>query len=75
MIKEFLDNYENYPDELKASDVAEILQVSKMTLYKLMNEDNSILEHYRVGKKYLITKSSLRKYLISIRRNGDSFNE
>lgn len=51
-----------YPDVLSADQAAEILDVSKKTLYKAIK--NKELHAVKVGREYRIVKSKLIEMLI-----------
>lgn len=54
---------ENYSDVLNPSDLIEILDVGKNTIYKLL-KSNSI-QNIKIGKQYKIPKPFLIKYLLN----------
>lgn len=53
----------NYPDVLNPSDLIEILDIGKNTVYRLL-KDNTI-HSVKIGKKYKIPKAFLIQYLVS----------
>ena len=60
-------------DEIKlltAKEVAEILSVSKPTVYKLIRHED--LKAIRVGKSYRISQESLNEILQGLRKGTDN---
>lgn len=53
----------HYPDVLSADQAAEILDISKKTLYKAIK--NKTLHAVKIGRKYKIVKSKLIEMLVS----------
>ena len=60
-----------YPDVLSADQAAEILDVSKKTLYKAIK--NKELHAVKVGREYRIVKSKLIEMLIQ--GEGDDYEK
>ena len=58
----YTQNLKHYPDVLSADQAAEILDVSKKTLYKAIK--NKELHAVKVGREYRIVKSKLIEMLI-----------
>lgn len=58
----YTQKLKHYPDVLSADQVAEILDVSKKTLYKAIK--NKELHAVKVGREYRIVKSKLIEMLI-----------
>mgnify|MGYP000130269379 CR=1 FL=1 len=67
---DFLNAYDVQPDELTISEVAKILRSSRQTVLKISHKD---LPYYKVGKRYLIPKESVRDYIL--RNRGGKLNE
>ena len=53
----------NYNDVLEVQDLCEILGIGKNTAYKLLQ--NNIIPNRRIGRKYIIPKCGVIKYLKS----------
>ena len=53
----------NYNDVLTIDEVCEVLRLGKNTVYGLIKDGT--LPSMKLGKKYLITKDSLIKFLLS----------
>ena len=53
----------HYPDVLSADQAAEILHISKKTLYKAIK--NKTLHAVKIGREYKIVKSKLIEMLVS----------
>ena len=53
----------HYPDVLSADQAAEILDISKKTLYKAIK--NKTLHAVKIGREYKIVKSKLIEMLVS----------
>ena len=53
----------NYNDVLTIDEVCEVLRLGKNTVYDLIKDGT--LPSIKLGKKYLITKDSLIKFLFS----------
>lgn len=51
----------DYPDVLDATQVSEILGVSRKTVYKLLK--SNLLSSLRIGREYRIPKVTLMKYM------------
>lgn len=68
---EFLNNYDVRPNELTVSEVAKILHCSRQMVLKIYHKYKD-LSYYRVGKRYLIPKESVRDYIL---RNRGGRNE
>ena len=60
---EFLNNYDVQPNELTVSEVAKILHCSRQMVLKICHKYKD-LSYYRVGKRYLIPKESVRDYIL-----------
>ena len=58
----YTQKLKHYPDVLSAHQAAEILDVSKKTLYKAIK--NKELHAVKVGREYRIVKSKLIEMLI-----------
>ena len=58
----YTQKLKHYPDVLSADQAAEILDVSKKTLYKALK--NKELHPVKVGREYRIVKSKLIEMLI-----------
>ena len=52
-----------YPDALNVEQICKILRTSRRTVYKLF--ENSKLTYVVVGRKYIVSKIDLIKFLIS----------
>jgi excisionase family DNA binding protein len=52
---------EEWPEFLNANEVARILRVSKMTVYREIH--SGVLESVRVGRSFRIPADSVRQYL------------
>lgn len=63
---EFLSNYDVQPNELTVSEVAKILHCSRQMVLKICHKYKD-LSYYRVGKRYLIPKESVRDYILQNR--------
>lgn len=63
---EFLNNYDVQPNELTVSEVAKILHCSRQMVLKICPKYKD-LSYYRVGKRYLIPKESVRDYILQNR--------
>ena len=50
----------NYPDVLTVQQVAEILNVSRRSVYKIL--DNNLKPYRKIGRIYRISKQSLIEY-------------
>lgn len=53
----------NYNDVLEVQDLCEILGIGKNTAYKILQ--NNIIPNRRIGRKYIIPKYGVIKYLKS----------
>lgn len=53
--------FRNYPDVVSVEQMSEMLQISTKTAYKLLREDRIV--HFRFGKKIMIPKLHIMKYL------------
>lgn len=51
----------DYPDILDAIQMADLLQISKKTAYRILQENK--LPFLRIGKQYRIPKSSVLRFL------------
>ena len=60
---DYMQRLKNYPEILNAEQAAEILDVSKKTLYKTIKEKK--LHAVKIGREYRIVKSQLIKLLVS----------
>lgn len=52
-----------YPDALNVNQVAEILRTSRRTVYMMLKE--SKLDYVLVGRKYMVSKIDLIKFLLN----------
>lgn len=55
------DLFKNYPDVVTIKDVQEMLRIGRNAVYNLLRSGN--IKSIRSGKKYLIPKLSVIKYL------------
>ena len=69
---DFLNAYDVQPDELTISEVAKILRCSRQMVLKICHKYKD-LPYYKVGKRYLIPKESVRDYIL--RNRGGKLNE
>ena len=69
---DFLNAYDVQPNELTVSEVAKILHCSRQMVLKICHKYKD-LSYYRVGKRYLIPKESVRDYILQNR--GGKLNE
>ena len=53
---------EQYPDILSIKEFCRILQISRKTAYRLLQE-NSGIRYRRIGRSYRISKESLIRYM------------
>lgn len=60
---DFLNAYDVQPDELTISEVAKILRCSRQMVLKIFHKYKD-LPYYKVGKRYLIPKESVRDYIL-----------
>lgn len=51
----------NYPDVLTVQQVAEILNVSRRSVYKIL--DNNLMPYRKIGRIYRISKQAFIEYL------------
>lgn len=59
--------FEEYPDVLNTTEVMQILDITKNTLYELIHSGE--LPAFRIGKKkWRVNKDSLIKYLHSLEK-------
>lgn len=70
---EFLENYENLPNELSPIEVAKILHCTKAMLYKLFQSPNCEIAYFRTGSRYWVPKSSLKSYILN--HSGGGYHE
>lgn len=56
-----MKNLSDYADILSIKDVCEYLHISRYTAYKLLR--NKKIRFTKVGNKFLVSKSSLSKFL------------
>ena len=59
----YTQKLKHYPDVLSSDQVAEILDISKKTLYKAIK--NKELHAVKIGREYRIVKSKLIEMLVS----------
>lgn len=59
----YTQKLKHYPDVLSTEQAAEILDVSKKTLYKAIK--NKELHAVKIGREYRIVKSKLIEMLVS----------
>ena len=52
-----------YPDALNVNQVAEILRTSRRTVYMMLKD--SKLDYVLVGRKYIVSKIDLIKFLLN----------
>ena len=53
--------FKNYPDVVTPGDLQEMLHIGRNSTYKLLSENQ--IETIRLGKKYIIPKVNVIKYL------------
>lgn len=53
--------FQNYPDIVTHSDLCNMLNISKNSAYHLLKSGQ--IEHIKMGRKYLIIKSSIANYV------------
>lgn len=53
--------FTNYPDVVSIDDLKKMLHIGRNTAYKLLNENK--IKAIRIGKKYIIPKSSVISFL------------
>ncbi len=51
----------DYPDVLTIYHLCEILHIGRQTVYQLLQDE--AIKHVRVGRKYIIPKTSLINFL------------
>jgi excisionase family DNA binding protein len=53
-----------WPDFLTVGEIADLLRVSKMTVYRLVHSGE--LESIKVGRSFRVASSSLRSYMAAV---------
>ena len=53
--------FRNYPDIVTHGDLCDMLSISKNSAYRLLKSGQ--IEHIKMGRKYLIPKSSVTRYI------------
>jgi len=61
--------FQEYPDVLSVADLCRMLNIGKSTTYALLR--NNVILHVRVGRKYIIPKTSVIGFLSASRYNGN----
>ena len=61
--------FENYPDVVTVKDVMRMLQLSKSSVYNLLQ--SNLIQHVKVGRKYVIPKGAVIGFLDSMCYNGN----
>lgn len=56
-----MKNLNDYKDMLTIKDLCELLEISRYTAYKFIR--NNKIKYVEIGNKFLISKSSLSKFL------------
>lgn len=56
-----VEMFKDYPDVLTPGDLQKILRIGRNSTYKLLSENQ--IETIRLGKKYIIPKVNVIKYL------------
>lgn len=56
-----MKNLDDFKDMLTIKDLCDLLEISRYTAYKLIK--NNKIKYVEVGNKFLISKSSLIKFL------------
>lgn len=55
------DSFSDYPDIVTPKEIQDMLRIGRNTVYELLRSGE--IKSLRVGKKYIIPKSSVIKYL------------
>jgi len=53
--------FRNYPDIVTHGDLCDMLSISKNSAYRLLKSGQ--IEHIKMGRKYLIPKNSVARYI------------
>ncbi len=53
--------FAEYPDVVTPEDIQKMLHIGRNAVYKLLG--NNLIENLRIGKKYIIPKINVIKYL------------
>ena len=56
--------FESYPDVVTIDDLQSMLHVGRNTAYKILQKD--LIKTLKIGKKYIIPKASVVKFVASI---------
>ena len=60
--------FEKFSDIVTVEDIMDMLGVGRSTVYSMLRNNN--IPHVRVGRKYIIPKSSVIGFLDATRYNG-----
>lgn len=56
-----IEIFKEYPDVVTPEDLQKMLHIGRNAVYKLLS--NNLIENLRIGKKYIIPKVNVIKYL------------
>jgi len=57
--------FNNYPDVVTVKQLQEMLGISRPTAYELLRKN--VIPNRKIGKKYIISKLGVKKYLSNCR--------
>lgn len=60
--------YKDYPDVVTVKEVQKMLRIGRNSAYKLIS--NGSIETVRVGKRHIIPKANVIRYLLDSLENG-----